>query len=161
MFWRCIEVVITRLTRNQLTGQTVRGFESLHLRQVSACKAGALIYYKDEGSNPRGRKAPGELSARRRAKARRSGLLRSKRESLHLRQVSACKAGALIYYKNGWLKPQKKTRSSLLKSEDLVLHRNMIIYWRECSSSISPLHLHRRSHDTVMLQWYDRKPSGS
>jgi len=27
--------------------------------------------------------------------------LRSKRESLHLRQVSACKAGALIYYKNG------------------------------------------------------------
>jgi hypothetical protein len=31
--WRCIEVVVTRLTRNQLTGQTVRGFESLHLRQ--------------------------------------------------------------------------------------------------------------------------------
>ena len=30
--WRCIEVVVTRLTRNQLTGQTVRGFESLHLR---------------------------------------------------------------------------------------------------------------------------------
>ena len=25
-------MVITRLTRNQLTGQTVRGFESLHLR---------------------------------------------------------------------------------------------------------------------------------
>ncbi len=31
--WRCIEVVVTRLTRNQLTGNTVRGFESLHLRQ--------------------------------------------------------------------------------------------------------------------------------
>ena len=28
-----IEAVITGLTRNQLTGQTVRGFESLHLRQ--------------------------------------------------------------------------------------------------------------------------------
>ena len=32
---RCIEVVVTRLTRNQLTGNTVRGFESLHLRQKS------------------------------------------------------------------------------------------------------------------------------
>ena len=30
--WRRIEVVVTRLTRNQLTGQTVRGFESLRLR---------------------------------------------------------------------------------------------------------------------------------
>lgn len=26
-------MVVTRLTRNQLTGNTVRGFESLHLRQ--------------------------------------------------------------------------------------------------------------------------------
>ena len=33
--WRCIEVVVTRLTRNQLTGQTVRGFESLHLRHIN------------------------------------------------------------------------------------------------------------------------------
>ena len=31
--WRCIEVVVTRLTRNQLAGNTARGFESLHLRQ--------------------------------------------------------------------------------------------------------------------------------
>ena len=31
--WRCIEVVVTRLTRNQLEGNTSRGFESLHLRQ--------------------------------------------------------------------------------------------------------------------------------
>ena len=36
--WRCIEVVVTRLTRNQLTGQTVRGFESLHLRQIVLTK---------------------------------------------------------------------------------------------------------------------------
>ena len=36
--WRCIEVVVTRLTRNQLTGQTVRGFESLHLRHMNAAR---------------------------------------------------------------------------------------------------------------------------
>ena len=30
--WRCIEVVITRTTRNRLVGKTARGFESHHLR---------------------------------------------------------------------------------------------------------------------------------
>ena len=30
---RCIEVVITRTTRNRLSGKTLRGFESHHLRQ--------------------------------------------------------------------------------------------------------------------------------
>lgn len=31
-------MVVTRLTRNQLTGQTVRGFESLHLRQMNTTR---------------------------------------------------------------------------------------------------------------------------
>ncbi len=35
-------MVVTRLTRNQLTGNTVRGFESLHLRQ----KEVTFVYQK-------------------------------------------------------------------------------------------------------------------
>ena len=36
VIWRCIEVVITRTTRNRLSGNTLRGFESHHLRQTGA-----------------------------------------------------------------------------------------------------------------------------
>ena len=50
--WRCIEVVVTRLTRNQLTGNTVRGFESLHLRQKPVPLCG-LAFLIDWDENPR------------------------------------------------------------------------------------------------------------
>ena len=36
---RCIEVVITRTTRNRLSGKTLRGFESHHLRQFRGISA--------------------------------------------------------------------------------------------------------------------------
>ena len=49
--WRCIEVVVTRLTRNQLTGNTVRGFESLHLRQKhKGLPVGRSLVLLDESS---------------------------------------------------------------------------------------------------------------
>ena len=48
--WRCIEVVVTRLTRNQLTGQTVRGFESLHLRQMNEARFSNIFIEKRASS---------------------------------------------------------------------------------------------------------------
>ena len=45
---RRIEVVITRTTRNRLSGETLRGFESHRLRQncMSRLSRGAIIFQK-------------------------------------------------------------------------------------------------------------------
>ena len=44
-------MVVTRLTRNQLTGNTVRGFESLHLRQKhKGLPVGRSLVLLDESS---------------------------------------------------------------------------------------------------------------
>lgn len=48
--WRCIEVVVTRTTRNRFVGEEpARGFESHHLRQYVALTVKLCLSFSVEG----------------------------------------------------------------------------------------------------------------
>ena len=54
LIWRCIEVVVTRTTRNRFVLSRARGFESHHLRQKNSSPFWRAVFYLGEDLNPPG-----------------------------------------------------------------------------------------------------------